>query len=265
MVAVLQGLSREQRRRFDERGLVRLEGLVPRRAAEEMAAGLWQELARRHHVHRKDRSTWRTERPTDFKALQKSGAFRAMATPDVRAVLDDLLGAGAWTEPLAWGQPLVCFPTQHRWDVPHQNWHLDLPAHPQRFRLPVGRIFLLLAPLRPRGGGTLVATGSHRLVAALADRSDVELSSSVMRKHLKSEHRWFAELMSSTRDFDRSERFMAAPTIVNGVPVQVEEMTGEPGDVLVMHPAALHTLAPNVLDEPRLALAQSVYPKAYFA
>jgi ectoine hydroxylase-related dioxygenase (phytanoyl-CoA dioxygenase family) len=110
-----------------------------------------------------------------------------------------------------------------------------------------------------------VATGSHRLVAALADRADVELSSSVMRKHLKSEHRWFAELMSSTRDFDRSERFMAAPTIVNGVPVQVEEMTGEPGDVLVMHPAALHTLAPNVLDEPRLALAQSVYPKAYFA
>ena len=230
-----------------------------------MADRLWQELARRHHIRRREPSTWRSERPTDFKALQKSGAFQGMASPEMRAVVDDLLGRGQWAEPPAWGQPLVCFPTQHRWDVPHKNWHLDLPAHPKRFRLPIARLFLLLAPLRPRGGGTLVAAGSHRVVSRLADQANVELSSSAMRKHLGAEHRWFGELMSATRDLDRRARFMAAETVVDGAPLQVEEMTGEPGDVFVMHPAALHTLSPNVLDQPRLALAQSVFPKAYFA
>jgi ectoine hydroxylase-related dioxygenase (phytanoyl-CoA dioxygenase family) len=263
MTTVLQGLSRQDRQRFDERGLVKLPGLVARRTAEQMADRLWQELARRHHIQRRDRATWRTERPADFKSLRKTDAFRTMATPEMRAVLDGLLGRG-WLEPDAWGQPLVCFPTQHRWDVPHRHWHLDLPAHPERFRLLVGRLFLILAPLRARGGGTLVATGSQRLVEALSDRADVELSSSAMRKHL-AQHRWFAELMSPTRDFDRAERFMAAPTAIDGVVVQVEEMTGEPGDVFLMHPAALHAAALNALDEPRLVLTQFVYPKAYFA
>jgi hypothetical protein len=265
MTTTLQRLSRQARQRFDERGLVKLEGLLPRRTAEALADTLWQDLTRRHRIQRRDRSTWRTERPADFKPLRQTDAFRAMATPELRAVLDDLLGRGQWLEPDAWGQPLVCFPGQHRWDVPHQHWHLDLPGHPERFRLTIGRLFLILAPLAPRGGGTLVATGSHRLIEALSQQADAELSSSAMRKHLKSEHRWFADLMSPTRDFDRSERFMAQPTQIHGVPVQVEEMTGEPGDVFLMHPAALHAGAPNARDEPRLVLTQFVYPKAYFS
>jgi hypothetical protein len=264
MTTHFKGLSAQARATFDERGLVKLEGFLPRRTAEAMAEVLWQELARRHHIQRRDRATWRTERPTDFKPLRKSDAFRAMATPGLRALLDDLLGCG-WVEPDAWGQPLVCFPSQHRWDVPHQHWHLDLPAHPKRFHLLVGRLFLLLAPLEPRGGGTLVATGSHRLVARIADRADVELSSAAMRRRLMAEHRWFAELMSPTRDFDRPERFMAAPTMIHDVPVQVEEMTGEPGDLLLMHPAVLHAAATNARDEPRLALTQFVVPEGYFA
>jgi ectoine hydroxylase-related dioxygenase (phytanoyl-CoA dioxygenase family) len=54
---------------------------------------------------------------------------------------------------------------------------------------------------------------------------------------------------------------MEAETVVDGVPLQVEEMTGEPGDLYLMHPAALHAAAPNVLSEPRLVLAQFVMPK----
>lgn len=265
MTTTLHGLSKQDRQRFDGRGLVKLEGFVPRGTAEQLADTLWRDLAQRRHIHRKDRSTWCIERPAGFKDLQKSGAFRAMATPQVRALLDDLIGRGQWQEPPYWSQPLVCFPSQHRWDVPHKNWHLDLPAHPERFRLPIARFFLILAPLRPRGGGTLVATGSHRLVEALSDQADAELSSSAMRKHLMSEHRWFDELMGPTRDFDRPKRFMAAPTEVGGVPMQVEEMSGEPGDVFLMHAAALHTSSLNVLDAPRLVLAQSIFPKAYFA
>jgi hypothetical protein len=265
MTTLLQGLSKAQRTRFEDRGLLKLEGFVPRRRADTMADTLWKALAQRHHIHRRDRSTWTQERPMHFQALQKSGAFSALATPEVRALADELLGRGQWAEPPYWGQPLVCFPTQQRWEIPNKNWHLDLPAHPQRFRLPIARFFLLLAPLEPRGGGTLVVAGSHRLVERLADQAQVELSSSVMRKHLAGTHRWFGELMSPTRDFSRARRFMAQPTVVDGVPVQVEEITGDPGDVFVMHAAALHSLSPNNRETPRLALAQSIFPKAYFA
>lgn len=265
VTTTLQGLSADQRRTFEDRGLVRLHGLVPRRTAETLADVLWRELARGYGVQRRDRRTWRSERPSDFKPLRTADALKAMATPAFRSLIDDLLGQGHWVEPNYWGQPLVCFPGQHRWDVPHQNWHLDLPDHPQRLRLPIGRLFLILAPLKPRGGGTLVAAGSHRLVEALAHQTNAALSSSAIRLRLKAEHRWFGELMSETPRFDRARRFMAQPTEVAGVPMRVEEMTGEPGDVFVMHPAALHTLSPNVRDEPRLALAQSIFPKAYFA
>lgn len=265
MTTALQALSKAQRTDFEDRGLLKLEGFVPRRTAEGMADLLWKELARGHQIHRRDRSTWTKERPMQFQDFQRSGAYSALATPEVRALADDLLGRGQWVEPPFWGQTLVAFPTQQRWEVPHKNWHLDLPAHPQRFRLPIARFFLLLGPLQPRGGGTLVVAGSHRLVERLADQTNAELSSSAMRKHLAGTHRWFGELMSPTRDFSRAGRFMAQPTVVDGVPVQVEEITGAPGDVFLMHAAALHASSPNNREEPRLAVAQSIFPKAYFA
>ena len=86
-----------------------------------------------------------------------------------------------------------------------------------------------------------------------------------MRRRLKAKHPWFDALMSPTPDLDRTERFMAGNTLVDGVPVQVEEMTGQPGDVFIMHPGALHAIAPNARREPRLALTQFVYPKCFFA
>ncbi len=87
-------------------------------------------------------------------------------------------------------------------------------------------------------------------------------SGSSIRKHLQSGRRCFADLMSPTRYLDRLQRFMAAPTLVNGVPVQVTEIVGEPSDLWLMHPAALHTLAPNVLETPRLVLEQFIYPSS---
>lgn len=264
MATHAQGLMPEQRRALDERGLVRLPGVIPRAHAQAMADGIWADLARRYRIRRTDPRTWRTERPSDFKALQASGVFKAMASPHLVAVLDTLLGREKWARPRHWGQPLVCFPLSYgRWDVPYQSWHLDLPAHPKGQSSKVARVFAILAPLAAQGGGTLVATGSHRIVEALVDERGFEHSSGDVRKRLKARHRWFASLMSRDRDRDRERvaRFMDAPTEVDGIQVRVEEIKGEPGDVFLMHPAALHAAAPNVLDTPRLVLAQFILPK----
>ena len=42
------------------------------------------------------------------------------------------------------------------WDVPTTGWHLDS----QDLELTMLAVFAHLAPVRPRGGGTLVVTGS---------------------------------------------------------------------------------------------------------
>jgi hypothetical protein len=259
------GLSREHRRLLDERGLVKLVGLIARNDAEEMAERLWREMAGRDGVRRDEPSTWQAERPAGFAAFQKAGAFKAMGSPELRDVLDDLIGREAWVEPHAWGQPLVCFPTHGAaWELPHQVWHFDLTPDPRRPPAMVGRVFLLLAPLRTKGGGTLVATGSHRIASAHTERRGAHLSSGDMRKLLAKEHPWFADLMSPPKaGEDRIARFMDATAVVDGVPLQVEEIVGDPGDVFLMHPNALHGLASNVLETPRLALSQTVYPKSW--
>jgi ectoine hydroxylase-related dioxygenase (phytanoyl-CoA dioxygenase family) len=263
MATPVQGLTPDQRRALEERGLVRVPGVIPRGQVEDMADQLWSELTRKHGIRRRDPGTWRTERPADFKSLQARDVFKGMASPRLVAILDDLLGRERWVRPRHWGQPLVCFPRSYgRWDVPHQSWHLDLPADPRAQHSRVGRMFAILAPLAAKGGGTLVVTGSHRIVQTLVDERGFEQCSGEVRKRLKAKHRWFRELMSSDRDRERIARFMNAPTEIDGVAVQVEEMTGEPGDLFLMHPAALHAAAPNALAAPRLVLAQFVYPKA---
>src|SRR6185437_12821351 len=125
---------------------------------------------------------WKVERPFHFKALQDSGAFKGMATPALRAVLDELMGVGGWAEPASWGMPLVCFPTAKPWEVPFQSWHTDGPTDPGAPLM--GRVFAVLEPLRARGGTTLVALGSHRLARRLAVRAGGLLSSAEVRKAL---------------------------------------------------------------------------------
>ena len=263
MSTLSMGLSRADREQLQARGLVRLEGLVPSRDCAAMADAIWNDLARREGVRREDRDTWTIERPWGFQGLRKSGALKSMATPALRQIIDDLMGPGEWQEPRAWGQPLVSFPGPGPWRLPAKVWHLDLPGGSGAFRTRIARVFLLLAPVRPQGGATLVATGSHRLVAGMSDVPDHRQSSAEARRQLAARYGWFRELMSDEAPgAGRAAHFIEAEAEVDGVPCRVQEMTGDPGDVYLMHPASLHAPSQNVLDAPRLALAESIYPKA---
>jgi hypothetical protein len=225
-------------------GVVRLAGAIPIRDIETMVAALRRKLAARPQ---------RTARPS--KLSSRTGEFDAMASPAVRAVLDALLGQ--WEEPAHWGLPLVSFHTgEAAWDVPREHWHIDLGARPGELR--VARIFAILAPSRPRGGGTGYVAGSHRLFEALFAQSGVQPSAQG-RRRLEARSPWFAALSSRRDSGERIRRFMEDGDELDGVPVRVCEMLGEPGDVLVMHPLMLHAPTANVLASPRMMLTQFVY------
>lgn len=259
----VQGLTVDQRETLDRDGIVRLSGAVPRADAAAMADAIWRWLATLHGFDRERRETWTKERPAQLGPLAKSGAFRAMASPRVRSVIDDLLGRGAWQEPAYWGIALACFPTpEARWDVPHASWHLDAPATAPP--PPVARVFVLLDQLEPAGGGTVYVSGSHRLAERLV-RKGGALASAEVKSLLARRSPWLADLMSGGGGGDRIARFMEEGVGVDDVPLRVGEMTGEAGDVYLMHPLMLHTGAPNVRERPRLAVTQWIYGKGYSA
>lgn len=256
------GLSQPQRDRFLETGVVHLPGVIPRSAAEAMADRLWETLAAQHGLIRRRPDTWTKERPAQFRDLRHSGAFADMASPDL---LDDLFGEGGWTPPAHWGQPLVTFPTgETAWRVPHAAWHLDImPGQVLQPWPDYIRIFTFLAPLEPGGGGTVYVSGSHKLVMRMmaeAPRPE-RIRSAAFAAALRQESPWIAGLCSPDADPGRTARFMQTGAKVRGVDLRVAEMTGEPGDVVLMHPATLHSLSPNSRATPRLMLAESVYAK----
>jgi ectoine hydroxylase-related dioxygenase (phytanoyl-CoA dioxygenase family) len=114
--------------------------------------------------------------------------------------------------------------------------------------------------LRPRGGGTLVVTGSHRLTTPAGPRADnAPVRSAEVKAHLRTLHPWLRGLWNTGGDTGRIHRCLVAGAVVDGVQVRVEELTGEPGDAVIMHPRLLHAMAPNSLDTPRMMLLQFLH------
>lgn len=239
------GLTADQAETYARDGVVRLSGLISAPDVETMRDAVWRKL---------DARPGRAARPSKLTA--RNGEFDAMASPAIRGLLDDLLGE--WDEPTRWGLPLVAFHTGDAvWDVPHENWHIDLGGLPGEYAL--ARFFVVLEPSRPGGGGTGYVEGSHRLLAAVAEREGRLRSSGEARRRLIERAPWFGELSYTRPGEDRIQRFMREGAEVDGVRVRVCEMLGDSGDVIVMHPLMLHAPMPNVLPTPRMMLTQFVY------
>lgn len=239
------GLTEAELATYARDGVVRLSGMIPAGDIEAMRVAVWRKL---------DARPARAARPSKLTA--RNGEFDAIGSPALRALLDSLLGE--WDEPARWGLPLVAFHTgQAAWDVPHENWHIDLGGLPGDYSL--ARFFVVLEPARPGGGGTGYVAGSHRLLAALAAREGRFRSSAQARQKLIAQAPWFADLSSSRLGEDRIQRFMHDGAEIDGVQVRVCEMLGAPGDVILMHPLMLHAPMPNVLATARMMLTQFVY------
>jgi ectoine hydroxylase-related dioxygenase (phytanoyl-CoA dioxygenase family) len=175
-------------------------------------------------------------------------------------MLDALLGRDNWQRPERWGSLLFAFPdSREPWDVPNFAWHLDFPASGSIEGLFSVRLFTLLAPLSHGGGGTVVVAGSHLLAEQLARDNAKRLRSADVRKALIRAHPWVKALCSRDETADRIERFMNLGTTVDGAELRVVEMTGEPGDLYLVHPLIMHAPATNCAALPRIVLSSFVF------
>ncbi len=252
-------LSASQRSEFEETGVLRLERAVEVEPVEQMRDRLWEFMARVHGLVRDDPATWPPgERPTGFQKLVRSDAFAPMASPILCAAADELLGAGAAQGPNHWGPPLPAFPEPGPWTVPHDGWHMDVPAGGSRY---LGlRAFLLLDRVESRGGATFMVIGSQRVAHRVArEVGDQPMSSGKTRKLLAKTEPWIRDLFTESDPTEREQRFLREGKASDGTSLQVFELTGYAGDVILMDLCALHSISPNVRSTPRLMIGQGLF------
>jgi hypothetical protein len=247
-------LSPTELQRFHDDGYVVVRSAFSPDDARAMQDEWWAELAEVHGIVRDDRSTWRRILP-DLKRAKTSPIQERIATEQVRGVIDDLLGSGAWRPPKDWGRTITTFPEPGDWDVPADGWHWDSPAAWHRRSLEGLFIVSFIGAVAPRAGGTLIVSGSPRLLA----RHEATLTPEARRGDYRRQrdlfhrsHPWLAALGGKTAAAgDRIAAFMSAPTDVDGIPARVIELTGEPGDMVFCHPSIVHSAAPNRGEHPR--------------
>jgi hypothetical protein len=227
-----------------------------------MRERVWKALRARHGFREEDAATWTSWRPGKLKGeIERAGGFPELATPALVDVLDALLGTDRWQPPDRWGIPILTFPTPGPWELPHRFWHLDLPAvAAESLRCVIA--LTLLSAVEPRGGGTVVVAGSSRLVERLCARGEVagQGRSIDVRRTLRRLDPWFHLLWEGEGE-DRERRLREGTTALGGA-LRVLEVTGEPGDVVLMHPWTLHSISRNARREPRLALSSHVHASA---
>ena len=116
-------------------------------------------------------------------------------------------------------------------------------------------LFTFYSSVGPRGGGTLLLAGSPRLVARyITARAEAGTPDSLpLTDGLAQWHPWLAEMMrSGAVDARPTATLMASAVEVHGIPVQIIELTGEPGDAVLCHPAMLHAVSANSAPQPRI-------------
>lgn len=250
-------LTQEQRDEFTRTGLVRIPGAVPEFDVAYMRARIWEHLHHTYGIHEDRTDTWTVERPAQLKALRRSEHFAKVGASAIPAALDDLMGAEQWQRPAVWqGGPLVTFPAADGdWDVPAGGWHFDKPFdRTETAEVPAINVFVFVAPVLSRGGGTVILTGSHRLVAHHAAASEAIVHSPELKTRLGAAHPWLHDLWDKASRHDRIRRFMDEGTEVDGIPLRVVELTGAPGDAYLMNSRTLHSVARNTRPTPRMML-----------
>jgi hypothetical protein len=240
-----------------ERGWVRVPGAFSVEEAAAMREATWTELERQG-FRRDEPRTWRNEAPSHLQKLKHHPAFAAVASATTTAAIDEVLGCGRWKEPADWGAFFLLFPNPRTWNVPHKAWHLDAP-YDDPLDPPSGlKVHALYGDVEPRAGGMTIISGSHRLVSAWAAAASPERLRSPaasIRKALVRDHPYLRDVSAEGGDPEpRIARFLDAEEVVDGIPLQVVELTAEAGDVILMHPLLLHARPTNAGREPRFLL-----------
>lgn len=272
-------LSEAQVEHFMEKGWLKVEGVIPYETAVNVENIIWENLELQGYK-RNDPTTWArsiirlTQEKEDIRDFPGTNSER------LSNIVEDLVGEGRLIERddiIRWGN----FPTNLNdgankpWDVPLHGWHYDGNFFRHFVDSPEQGLLLLgfFTDTKPLAGGTLVAEGTHNIVAKmLADHPEgLEHREAI---HTANQHPYLAALVGndnaeteqyfsqtassavpkaehSPAKSERIERFMHNIYHDSAGDLRVVEMTGQRGDLVLCHPFVYHASSQNHGGRPR--------------
>lgn len=185
--------------------------------AEQIVPMVWTELGLDPH----NQSDWHQPMVILEKVIESSPVPQ-MYTDRYLGTIDDLCGPGRWRSTQGAGWWPILFPgfAGSPWQPPKSGWHMDgTLAHNHLGAPGRGLIGLeLFTLIEPADGGTMIRVGSHRDTVRILWASEPE----------------------GLNGIDLENKVTAASDHR-----PVHEMTGRPGDVLLMHPYTVHAASAN--------------------
>jgi hypothetical protein len=246
---------------FYQWGYVRITDALPASFVARVQDAIWNQLEAKQGVRRDDPATWHT-----WWMGMKKEVIDVRAKTEVSerltGAVNQLLGEGQWRPLKTLGGLLMTMPDKSKpWERVF-DWHFDNDPRQYQDGITELMLFTFYSSVEPRGGGTLILAGSPRLVEKyMAERFQEGTPDGLPRTdEMAKWHPWLMELMGSKRanraigiELPRSTpELMQETPDIHGVTLRIEELTGEPGDAILCHPAMLHAVSANCSDRPRI-------------
>jgi hypothetical protein len=201
---------------FIEDGYLVLREAFPPEVAASVRARLWTEL----ELDPEQPSGW-TRPMIHIKKSFTDPPFALAWTDRTRAAFDDLLGAERYRMPTSLGWFPITFPgfESPPWKPPVEGWHVDgIQFHHHVFSRDQGLLpIVILSDLGPGDGGTAIDLGSHKITARI-----------------------LADAEPDGLDVYELCRRVATHPVARAL-----EVTGQAGDIALLHPFMRHTQSPN--------------------
>ncbi|MEX1008779.1 MAG: phytanoyl-CoA dioxygenase family protein [Acidimicrobiia bacterium] len=251
----------EAQRTFERTGILRLPDAFTRDQAAAMVDTVWRFIERKTEFRRNDPATWSERLGLSFKSLKRNPVFAPLVdNAAVLHALDVVFGPGGAEAPKPGAQVLLTFPSPPPWQLPHRSWHMDCGFDRPTWPTFAVKLFACIGEVRPEGGATLALAGSHRLVERYASTlaPTEHGGNQVAWGRFMKQDPWLHEINKPGPEPERTRRLLGTTHEVDGVPIQVVEMAGQPGDVYITHMHVFHSGAPNVNDQPRLMVGKGI-------
>lgn len=255
-------MAHELAEQFRETGVVRIDGAFTSAEASAIHAMVWRQIEARSTVRRADPDSWAAAQDGSFGLGGLGGRpefWAVVGNTAVGQALDVIFGPAEWRVPRK-VQVLLTFPQPGRWVMP-TGWHIDFGFTRPTWPVFAVKVFSFFDEVRPKGGGTLVLEGSHRLVERFAATDPPTSDGAEAEDAFVPSYPWLAELTRGGTEANPRSELIGESHEVDGVPLRVVELTGAPGDVVITHMHVMHSPSRNTGETPRQMLGLEI-PRA---
>jgi hypothetical protein len=245
---------------FVDSGIVRLDQAFSLQAANRMRDAVWRYVEPKAGVSPHDRATWPDGwLPVSWKGLRHNPVFDAIIdNPWVPAMLDSIFERTGWKRPNSGAQVLFNLPRTGPWTL-HNGWHMDCGFEQPTWPVPAVKLFSFFGDVGPYGGGTMLLAGCHRLVDLYRSTFDVPPAAGNSNWHsFLRRYPPLGNLLKGATLPDLGRPMVGERFQIEGIPIEVVELTGRPGDVVITHLHVFHCTSPNASNAPRQMLGKAV-------